>query len=303
MKRIPDKSIDMILADLPYGTTACAWDTIIPFEPLWEQYRRIIKSKGNIVLTASQPFTSKLIASNLDMFRHEWIWEKDNGTNFLSSKKIPFKVHENIIVFGHKANNGGMFPKSREYMINEKDKSGLSAKDFKKILGNDMAHHYFTHGTQFCIPTKNNYIKIQECTGNFEKPYDELKKMYCQENEMHTYNPQMLKGLPYKVVSGGSDGVYGKVGKVSTENKKGDRFPRSVIKFNSEKGMHPTQKPVALFEYLIKTYSNEGDTVLDNVIGSGTTAVACINTNRKFIGFEKDETYYDIAKKRIEQIK
>ena len=303
MKKIPDKSVDMILCDLPYGTTACKWDTIIPFEPLWEQYERIIKSKGNIVLTSSQPFTSKLIASNLDMFRHEWIWEKDNGTNFLSAKKIPFKVHENVVVFGYKANNKGMFPLSRGYMMSEKEKSGLSTKDFKKILGNDMASHYFTNGEQFCIPTKKNYLKLQQGTGLFSRPWEKLKEIYDEENKSHTYNPQMTKGNPYISGTGANVGVYGETKKVVTENKTGDRYPRSVIKFNSEKGLHPTQKPVPLFEYLIKTYTNEGGTVLDNCMGSGTTAIACMNTNRNFIGFELDETYYNLSLQRIAEVK
>lgn len=301
MKRIPDKSVDMILCDLPYGTTACDWDEVIPFGLLWEQYKRIIKSKGNIVLTASQPFTSKLIASNFEMFRHEWIWEKDNGTNFLSSKKIPFKVHENVVVFGHKANNKGMFPKSRGYMLSEKEKSGLSAKDFKEILGNGMASHYFTDGEQFCIPTKVNYLKLRQETGLFTKPWEEIKETYDEENKSHTYNPQMTKGEPYKIKGKDSFGVYGHSIKTLSDNKTGDRYPRSVIKFNSEKGLHPTQKPTKLFEYLIKTYSNENDVILDNCIGSGTTAIAAINTNRNFVGFELDETYYQIATERIEE--
>lgn len=301
MKRLPSNSVDMILCDLPYGTTACDWDEVIPFEPLWEQYKRIIKSKGNIVLTTSQPFTSKLIASNFDMFRHEWIWEKDNGTNFLSAKKVPFKVHENVVVFGYKANNKGMFPISRAYMLREKEKSGLSAKDFKRILGNGMASHYFTDGEQFCIPTKVNYLKLQQGTGLFTKPWEELKEMYDEENKPHTYNPQMAKGNPYVSGTGANFGVYGETKKVVTENKTGDRYPRSVIKFNSEKGLHPTQKPTKLFEYLIKTYSNENDVVLDNCIGSGTTAIAAMNTNRNYIGFEQDEAYYKIATERIEE--
>lgn len=303
MKRIPDGSIDMILADLPYGTTACEWDEVIPFEPLWEQYRRIIKSKGNIVLTASQPFTSKLIASNFDMFRHEWIWEKDNGTNFLSAKKIPFKVHESVVVFGYKGNNKGMFPKSREYMISEKEKSGLSAKDFKRILGNGMATHYFTDGEQFCVPTKNNYLKLQQGTGMFSKPWEEVKEIYVEENKSHTYNPQMIKGEPYATGRGSSNGVYGQIGRSVKKNYSGDRYPRSVIKFNSEKGLHPTQKPTKLFEYLIKTYSNENDVILDNCIGSGTTAIAAMNTNRNFIGYELDKDYYNIATNRIKNHK
>jgi site-specific DNA-methyltransferase (adenine-specific) len=219
MKNIPDKSIDMILCDLPYGTTACKWDSIIPFEPLWGQYERIIKDNGAIVLTASQPFTTVLINSNIKRFRYSWIWEKEQGVNFLMAKKQPLKVHEDICVFSKK---------------------------------------------------------------------------------QPVYNPQMTEGKPYISGKGDSGEVTGRVKKVQTKNN-GTRYPRSVIQFKRETGLHPTQKPVALFEYLIKTYTNEGETVLDNCMGSGTTAIACINTNRNFIGFELDKHYYDIAKERIQK--
>lgn len=217
MKRITDGSVDMILCDLPYGTTACKWDEIIPFEPLWEQYKRVIKDNGAVVLTASQPFTSALVMSNPKMFRYEWIWEKEQGVNFLLSKKQPMKVHENILVFGRKQT---------------------------------------------------------------------------------AYYPQMTAGKPYVSGKGDSGEVTGQVKKKQTINK-GTRFPRSVKLFNRETGLHPTQKPVALFEYLIKTYTNEGETVLDNCMGSGTTAIACLNTNRNFIGFELDKEYYDKSIDRI----
>lgn len=218
MKDIPDGSIDMILADLPYGTTACKWDTIIPFEPLWAEYERIIKDNGAIVLTGSQPFTSALVMSNPKLFRYEWIWEKEQGVNFLLAKKQPMKVHENILFFSRKQT---------------------------------------------------------------------------------TYKPQMTYGKPYVSGKGDSGEVTGRVVKKQTKNN-GTRYPRTVQRINRETGMHPTQKPVGLFEYLIKTYTNEGETVLDNVMGSGTTGVACLNTNRRFIGMELDDDYFKIANERIE---
>lgn len=218
MEKIPDKSVDMILCDLPYGTTACKWDTIIPLTELWEQYERVIKDNGAIVLTASQPFTSTLVNSNLKIFRYEWIWEKNQGVNFLLAKKQPLKVHENILVFYKKQPN---------------------------------------------------------------------------------YNPQMETGEPYISGKGDSGEVTNRVKKTQTNNK-GTRYPKTVKKIKREFGLHPTQKPVALFEYLIKTYSNENETVLDNCMGSGTTAIACINTNRNYIGFELDKEYYNIAINRIE---
>lgn len=220
MRLLPDKSIDMILCDLPYGTTSCKWDTVTPFEPLWEQYERIIKDNGAIVLTASQPFTTTLANSNLRLFRYAWVWEKEQGVNFLMAKKQPLKVHEDILVF------------------------------YKK---------------------------------------------------QPTYNPQMTKGKPYISGKGDSGEVTGRVKKIQTKNE-GTRYPRSVIKFNREVGLHPTQKPVALFEYLIRTYTNEGEIVLDNCIGSGTTAVASVRTNRKFIGFELEPEYVQIANQRLENV-
>jgi site-specific DNA-methyltransferase (adenine-specific) len=230
MKDIPDGSIDMILCDLPYGTTACKWDTIIPFEPLWEQYERVIKDSGAIVLTASQPFTSALVMSNPKLFKHEWIWEKHKGTNFYQVKSAPMKVHESVLVFSKGA---------------------------------------------------------------------------------YTYNPQMTEGVPYK-----KRGSHHKLPKdhVMTPGKNigysdnldtSKRYPTSVQFFSNHNQkadrFHPTQKPVALLEYLIKTYTLEGETVLDNTMGSGSTGVACINTGRQFIGIEKDEKYFEIAKKRIEE--
>jgi site-specific DNA-methyltransferase (adenine-specific) len=225
MKDIPDKSIDMILCDLPYGTTACKWDTVIPFEPLWVQYERVIKDSGAIVLTASQPFASALVMSNLRLFKHEWCWDKVNSSSGLHAKRQPLKSHENILVFG-------------KYVIN-----------------------YF--------PQK-----------------EEAKRRVDKERDIpngEAFNCKTVKR------------VY---------DNNGLKYPKSVLRISnaSQQGkVHPTQKPIALFEYLIRTYTNKGDTVLDNCIGSGTTAVACINTNRFFIGIEKDENYFNIAQKRLNE--
>lgn len=227
MKDIPDKSIDMILCDLPYGTTACKWDTIIPFEPLWEQYKRIIKDNGAIVLTASQPFTSALIMSNISMFKYESIWNKKSTTGFLNSKIMPLRQHENILIF---------------------------SKD------------------------KTNYYPIMETRG---KPRN--------------------KGS-YNKKKGDGDMCYGKFENQTSFNN--IYYPTSIVDIsntNQKNKVHPTQKPVPLFEYLIKTYTNEGDLVLDNCMGSGTTAVACINTGRNFIGIEKDEEYFNMAQKRVKE--
>lgn len=226
MKLLQSKSIDMILCDLPYGVTARnKWDVIIPFDKLWEQYERIIKDDGAIVLTATQPFASKLIVSNPKLFRYDWIWEKTTPTGHLNAKKMPMRAHESILVF------------------------------YKKL------------------PTYNP-IKT---TGHERKVSKAEHKANCIMST--NYNEYGLKTYE------------------STE-----RYPRSVQRFSTDKqkeALHPTQKPVALFEYLIKTYTNEGETVLDTCMGSGTTAVAAINTNRNFIGFEISKEYCAAAKKRI----
>ena len=226
MKRIESGSVDMILCDLPYGTTACKWDVIIPFEPLWEQYKRIIKPNGAIVLTASQPFTSALVTSNLDMFRYCYTWVKTKPSGFQNAKLMPMKKHEDIAVFyKHR-------PTYNQLQLVELSKP---IKSGRARLRNDAQHKL---------------------------------------------------------------GVAGKTEHLTTFTG----WQHSVLEYPNPSGrghLHPTLKPVPLFEHLIKTYTNEGETVLDSCIGSGTTAVACINTKRNFIGFENDEEYHKIAMDRI----
>ena len=306
MKHIPDGSVDLILTDPPYGTTACKWDSVIPFESMWVELKRIIKSNGVIVLFASQPFTTKLIHSNMEMFRYLWVWEKEQGVNFLSANKQPMKVHEDIIIFytdlGGQRGAASEYNPIRDYLKNERKLAGLTAKKAKNILGNTMGGHYFTNGVQFCIPTEENYKKLQS-TGFFSLSYSELKR-WCDELELNiktpTYNPQMTIGVPYVSGGGNSGEVTSGVQKIQTKNT-GTRYPRSIQKFKRETGLHPTQKPVALLEYLIKTYTQESETVLDFTMGSGSTGVACVNTGRKFIGIEMDDNYFNIAKKRIQE--
>jgi len=215
MAQLPDASVDMILCDLPYGTTACKWDTVIPFEPLWAQYRRIAKRNAAIVLTASQPFTTALIASNMRDFRYCWVWDKKIAGNPFLAKRQPMKRHEDVCVFSVAA---------------------------------------------------------------------------------HDYNPQMTTG---KMRTKG--GGHSKLFDVALTSSVNDQYyPTSIVEFsNAKRGVHPTQKPVALMEYLIRTYTQEGETVLDNCMGSGTTGVACANTGRQFIGIERDDKYFAIASERI----
>lgn len=222
MKLIPDYSVDMILCDLPYGTTQCKWDSVIDFSKLWEQYIRITKESAAIVLTAMQPFTSALIMSNPKMFKYDWVWEKGSATGFLNAKKQPLRAHESVCVFYRK-----------------------------------------------------------QCT----------------------YNPQFTHGHERKTATKKTvnSECYGKAIKI-TDYDSTDRYPRSVQFFSSDKqkvNIHPTQKPLALMEYLVKTYSNEGDVVLDNCMGSGTTGAACANTGRRFIGIELDANYFAAASDRI----
>ena len=236
MKDIPDGSVDMILADLPYGTTACKWDTIIPFEPLWEQYKRIIKPNGAIVLTAQEPFATHLRMSSFDMYRYDWYWKKSKPGAYQHAKNKPMTAIENVCVFspskiGHRSLMGG---KRMEYNPQGVKESG---------------------------------VKVVNRNYNSSKTRGE--------------RPNQL-GRKYMSYTG---------------------FPSDLLEFGSVVGnaaQHPTQKPVALFEYLIKTYTNEGDLVLDNVAGSGTTGVACQNTNRNFILMEQEPEYVEIIKKRLE---
>ena len=240
MKSIPDKSIDMILCDLPYGTTACKWDTRIPLEPLWEQYKRIIKKNGAIVLTASQPFTSVLVMSNIEWFRYEWIWHKNLGGGFATCNQRPMKRHENLLVFYQ-----------------------------RRPIYNPQYQEY------------NESTKIRFKNGDKVNRAKQFRKSTNQINA----------GLSLRGFS-------------SFDFKRG-KYPESVQYFKSEhianfNRLHPTQKPVALFEYLIKTYTNEGDLVLDNCAGSGTTGIACKNLKRSYILIEKDENYCKIIQDRLD---
>lgn len=219
MNSIPDQSVDMVLCDLPYGTTQNAWDSVIPFEPLWEQYRRVCR--GAIVLTAAQPFTSALVMSNPSGFKQSLVWHKNIASNFLNANRQHLSRHEDVLLFAH---------------------------------------------------------------------------------GKHIFNKQLSPGKPYIAKRYGHDDAgdnYGAVTRTTTVNT-GGRNPTTVLQFDRETGLHPTQKPVALMEYLIRTYTNPGDVVLDNCMGSGTTGVACISTDRSFIGIERDPGYFKIAQGRID---
>ena len=225
LPKLKDNSVDLLLTDLPYGTTACRWDSVLPLDKLWEQYKRICTDNAAMVFTAAQPFTTALAASNLQDFRYEWIWVKPQGTNPMNAKIMPLKAHENILVFYRK------------------------------------------------------------------KP---------------VYNPQMWYSTPYEGFSSDTSKigeVYGSAQSRHRDNPTGSRYPKTILEFKQEKGLHPTQKPQPLMEYLIKTYSNPGQVVLDNCMGSGTIGAAAIALDRSFIGMESDKEYFEIAKNRILTIK
>ena len=305
MKEIPDGSVDLILTDPPFGTTACKWDNVIPFDEMWLRLNKLIKPNGAIVLFGSEPFSSLLRCSNLKMFRYDWVWEKEQGVNFLLAKKQPLKKHELISVFYNDEaqiiGKSDIFKSLREYFLSERERLNLTAKQISSALGNQMGKHYFTHGEQWTLPTLTNYKKLQ-LLGGFYKDWHELKKEYDSIIESKAcqlrYNPQKTNGKPYISGKGESGKVTNSVKKVQTVNN-GERYPVSVQKFKRETGLHPTQKPVALLEYLIKTYTQEGETVLDFTFGSCSTGVACLNTNRKFIGIELDNDYFDIGAERM----
>ena len=228
MKSIPSQSVDMVLTDPPYATTKNKWDSIIPFEPMWEQLKRIIKPKGVIVMFAQTPFDKILGASNIDMLKYEWVWVKNRPTGHLNSKFAPLKGHENILVF----TKG-----STSFVKNTKNSST-----------------YNPQGLVTCFKVN----KRTKGNGNYDEVNNKLENVALFEN-----------------------------------------YPKSVLNFKVEVGLHPTQKPVSLLEYLIKTYTQEGETVLDFTMGSGSTMIACLNTNRKGIGIELDKHYFDVANKRI----
>lgn len=309
MKGIPENSVDMILTDLPYGVTECKWDNIIPFAPLWEQYNRIIKVDGTIALFAVQPFTTELIKSNFKNFRYCWYWKKNNVTGAPFAKVQPMRCIEDICIFYADKGNKGRHLETRKYLLGELQKSGLKRKDIDALLNNTMSSHYFTMGEQFALPSKKDYEKLQT-TGHFKKPYEELKKeMEKERGNGHKYNPQGLKKLnkPIKRKAANENGVY----KIRTYKhnriQEYTNYPVHLLQFSNEAAtnrnrLHPTQKPLALCEYLIKTYTDAGDVVLDSCAGSGTTLLAAKNTGRQYIGFETDEGYYKTAVNRLANV-
>ena len=308
MPSIPSKSIDMILCDLPYGTTACEWDSIIDMTRLWEQYERIIKDNGAIVLTAQGVFCAELICYRKTWFNHDYVWIKNMQSNLGLTGIQPHRYFENVLVFRppRKDDIERAFNKElRAYFKQVNEFIGLNRSQIEQIIGHTGYHHsYGVTGCQFGLCTKETYeqliacFKIDQMQGFLN--YDTLQSM----NPPYTFNfdDRVKKQFVSKRNNLAYDIYGGKFkNKIHNEHIKTEyeNYPRNTLYFDCERGKHPTQKPVALFEYLIKTYTNEDELVLDNCSGSGTTAIACMNANRRFICIERDETYH---RKSIERL-
>ena len=311
MKGIPDRSVDLVLCDPPYGVLSkCDWDIPLSWDDLWLEYERVCKPGGVIAIFGTEPFASMVRVGNLKRYRYDWIWKKTLPVGWMRSNYEPLRDYECIMVFRTsdiKTDRSQYYMEIKDYMIAEKEKMLDAGYVITEVLGNFMGKHYFTRHPQFSFPKEEDYKKLQR-TGFFQRPYAELKKLYKDERKRWkadktiTYHPQMGEGVPYKAGAHSvSGGIYGSVSVPTIEND-GSRHPRQVLEFPSDKEKyHPTQKPVALLEYLIKTYTDPGEVVLDNTAGSGSTGVAAINSGRRFIGIEIDPAYYEIMKNRLEE--
>jgi site-specific DNA-methyltransferase (adenine-specific) len=281
---IESGSVDLILTDLPYGNMDTdggrkmgidGWDKAIPPKKVYEIANRILRKNGKMILFSQEPYTTQLINEAIPNvpFSYRAIWEKDNFANALGANKNMVSYYEDILIFSKTHDLERSHPLI-DYFMGELSNTGMNQSDINKLLGNKMGGHYFTNGVQFCIPTEPNYKKLQE-TGYFQKPYEEIKAIDEQFKKQFASTFNLWEGNKYK---------------------------SNILKYKKDyNGYHPTQKPILLLEDLIKTFSNEGDLVVDLTMGSGSTGVACINTNRNFIGIEKDDKYFEIAEKRIEE--
>lgn len=274
MKNIPDKSVDMVLCDLPYGVTDYEWDNIIDGEKLFKEYKRVCKQNANVLLFCQIEFAKYLMSSTFPSeFSHCLIWVKNNKTRCKSAKQLPLSQYEMVLCFRlNKYSNKQSHKDLRNYFMLELEKSGFTVQELEEQIPNYSAHHWFRYSSDYRIPTSENYRRLQEITGCFKRPYEEINAEFAKEkNNLCTFNVGVLS----------SDVVCAKL---------------------EEDRVHPTQKPVSLLEQLIMAYSNDGETILDNCMGSGSTGVACVNTNRDFIGIELDEKYFQIAQERIKTV-
>lgn len=272
LKGIKDGSVDMVLSDLPYGVTDNEWDNRIDANALFREYRRVCKQNANVLLFAQIAFAKYLMeCAHESEFSHCLIWAKNNVTRSKSAAKLPLSSYEMICVFRvNKYGNKGKHKDLRDYFVKELSRCGKTVEQIECEIPNYSAHHWFRYSSDYRIPTESNYKRLQEVTGCFQRPYDDVKSEFTSEkNNLCTYNRVITRDIVQSPLT--------------------------------ETRVHPTQKPVNLLEQLIETYSNEGDAILDNTMGSGSTGVACINTGRKFIGMEINPGYFEVAKRRVEE--
>jgi len=313
-QNIENYSVDLILTDLPYGTTACSWDEIIPFEPMWKEFYRVLRPNGFIVLTASQPFTSKLVSSNIDNFSHNWVWNKIRGVGHLLAKKRPMMASEDILVFSNEHSHDFTFRSPlRKYAIRLFEYIGKTKKQIFEDMGNQSVCHFMRTGsTQFNMCTEkcyNDLIRLYSI--DKMEGFEQFEKL-VKDNEEYlnsfprVYNPQMRSRDKARVskMKATENTCYGNLEDYQGELLE-ESYPINIIEFDksghSNMLLHPTQKPLELMEYLIKTYTNEGMVVFDATMGSGTTGLAAVKNGRKFIGIEKDENYYNVAVRRVSE--
>jgi len=313
-QNIENYSVDLILTDLPYGTTACSWDEIIPFEPMWKEFYRVLRPNGFIVLTASQPFTSKLVSSNINNFSHNWVWNKIRGVGHLLAKKRPMMASEDILVFTNEHSHDFTFRSPlRKYAIRLFEYIGKTKKQIFEDMGNQSVCHFMRTGsTQFNMCTEKCYNDLIRLYGiDKMEGFEQFEKL-VKDNEDYlnsfprVYNPQMRSRDKARVskMKATENTCYGNLEDYQGELLE-ESYPINIIEFDksghSNMLLHPTQKPLELMEYLIKTYTNEGMVVFDATMGSGTTGLAAVKNGRKFIGIEKDENYYNVAVQRVSE--
>jgi DNA modification methylase len=309
MQSIPDRSINLILCDLPYGTTGSSWDSIIPLDKLWEQYERIIKDNGSIILTAQGMFCAKLMTYREKWFSHDYVWIKNMHSNFALTGFQPHRYFENVLVFRppRKDDIEIQFNKElRAYFKKVHEFIGLSKKHIIAVIGQCVDHCFRYTSSQFDLCTKETYDQLIECFKIDQmQGYLNFETLQSMKEELipYTFNfDDRVKSTKQAKNNDFNRQMYGdKTNQKYKEHisKEYENYPRNTLYFDCERGLHPTQKPVALFEYLIRTYSNEGDVVLDNCAGSGTTAIACMDNNRNYICIEKEEQYYNLINNRI----
>ena len=318
--QIEDNTIDLFLLDLPFNQTSLKWDIMIDLDKMWIQIKRMMKPNANIIFFTTTKFGNKLIQSNQKWFRYDLVWEKNKKVGFLSANKMPLRQHEMVYIFNGEEYN---VEKAQEHFDENKLLIEYSKKilsyinsskiDIKKNIGTGVDHFFRYSRGNFSLPIKENYTKLTDFYNlrNMEGylDYEDMKNLLIKPPPkiLSTYNPQMTTGKPYKSKESSLTNSYYRDGieyKSSAKDNHGERYPTSILNFNNEYNtIHRTQKPVDLCEWLIKTYSNENDLVMDFCMGSGTTGEACLKTNRKFIGIEKDKDIYDLAYERLDKLK